>query len=66
MPDDLQTQLDELKYARAAGVTRVTHNGVTTEFRSLVEIDRIIAGLEAQLSGAPRNLNIVVRSSKGW
>jgi len=42
-------QLDALRAARALGVTRVTVDGNTTEYRSLAEIDRIIADMEVDL-----------------
>lgn len=44
-----QAQLDAARRARASGVTRVTVDGRTTEYRSLDELDRIIASMEADL-----------------
>lgn len=52
-----QAQLDAIKEAFASGITRVTYDGKTTEYRSLAEMERIIARIEASLaseSGKPR------------
>lgn len=66
MADDLQAQLDDLRTARNSGVLRIRHGEVWTEYRSLDEVNRAIAALEAQLGQAPKSFNIAVRSSKGW
>lgn len=42
-------ELADFEAALAAGVTRVTHNGVTTEFRNLDEMMRIRAMMRAEL-----------------
>ncbi len=46
-----QAQLDAIRAAYALGVTRVTHDGQTTEYRSLAEMRQIMADMEADLAG---------------
>jgi hypothetical protein len=54
-----QAQLDAIKRAYATGVTRVTYEGKTTEYRSLAEMRQIIATIEADLAAqAGRKLPI--------
>lgn len=45
-----QQQLDAIKRAYASGVTRVSYEGKTTEYRSLAEMREIIATIEADLA----------------
>lgn len=45
-----QGQLEAARRAYASGVTRVTHDGMTTEYRSLAELRQIIADMEADLA----------------
>lgn len=45
-----QAQLDAIKAAYASGVTRVSYDGKTTEYRSLAEMREIIATIEADLA----------------
>lgn len=45
-----QAQLDAIRRAYASGVTRVTHDGMTTEYRSREDMRRIIAEIEAELA----------------
>lgn len=45
-----QAQLDAIKRAYATGVTRVTYDGKTTEYRSLDEMHRIITTIEADVA----------------
>jgi hypothetical protein len=45
-----QAQLDAIKKAYASGVTRVSYDGKTTEYRSLAEMRQIIATIEADLA----------------
>jgi len=47
-----QGQLEAARRAYASGVTRVTHDGMTTEYRSLAELRQIISDMEADLSAA--------------
>jgi hypothetical protein len=65
----LQTRLDALKKARASGVLTVRHGDTQTTFRSLDEIDRIIASLEAEIasaSGTPRRrVRYIYQAGKG-
>lgn len=52
-----QAQLDAIRRAYASGVTRVTYEGKTTEYRSLKEMREIMQTIEADLakaSGAPK------------
>lgn len=52
-----QAQLDAIKLAYASGVTRVSYDGKTTEYRSLSEMRQIITTIEADLAaqtGRPR------------
>lgn len=42
-------ELQDLEAAIAAGVTRVTHNGVTTEFRTLEEMMQIRTMMRLEL-----------------
>lgn len=54
MPVDVQTRLDRIKEARSLGVTQVTENGRAMTFRTLSEMDRVIADLEAEIAGQSR------------
>jgi hypothetical protein len=45
-----QTQIDELKDAIASGVTSVSINGRMVSYRSLAEMERLLARLEAEVS----------------
>jgi hypothetical protein len=45
-----QAQLDAIKAAYASGVTRVSYDGKTTEYRSLAEMREIIATIEEDLA----------------
>ena len=59
-----QAQLDTIKRAYATGVTRVTYEGKTTEYRSLAEMRQIIATIEADLAAqAGRKLPIAAYAS---
>ena len=46
-----QAQLNTIKEAYAEGVTKVTYNGRTIEYRSLSEMKAIIADIEGDLGG---------------
>lgn len=51
------TQLVAIKEAYASGITRVSYDGKSTEYRSLAEMREIIATIEAALAadmGKPR------------
>lgn len=45
-----QAQLDAIKEAFASGITRVSYDGKTTEYRSLGEMRQIIGAIEASLA----------------
>ena len=45
-----QAQLDAIKRAYASGVTRVSYDGNSTEYRSLADMRQIIATIEAELA----------------
>lgn len=53
-----QAQLDALREAFASGVTRVSYEGKTVEYRSLSEIQAAIRAVEAGLSSTPRTTHI--------
>lgn len=46
-----QAQLDALKAAYASGVTKMSYDGKTIEYRSMEELKQAIATVEASLSG---------------
>ena len=50
MADYTTTQLAAARAALAAGVTRVSHEGTTTEYRSLAELKETIAIMESDLN----------------
>lgn len=45
-----QAQLEAIRQAYASGVTRVTYEGKSTEYRSLAEMREIISGIEGELA----------------
>lgn len=45
-----EAQLEAIRLAYASGVTRVSYDGKTTEYRSLAEMRQIIATIEADLA----------------
>ena len=47
-----QAQLDALKDAKAKGVLKVQYHDKIVTYRSIQEIDRIIADIEAELQAA--------------
>lgn len=49
---DKQARLTKLKKARDSGVLSVTHQGVSTQFRTLKELERIIAAIESEIGAA--------------
>ena len=66
---DLQARLEALKAARDSGVLRVRYGETDTTYRSLDEIDRIIAAIETDLaraSGAQRVRTIRLYTRSGW
>lgn len=49
---DLQTRLTEIRKARDSGTLIVKHGESSVTFRSLSEMDQIIADLDGRLNGA--------------
>lgn len=49
-----QSQLDALKAAYASGTTRVTYEGKTIEYRSLAEMEKVMAKIEAEVVGVEK------------
>jgi hypothetical protein len=64
-----QSELDAIEDAIASGVTRVTHNGTTTEYRSLADLmrlrDEMTAGLTASGAIKIRRLRIITTKGLG-
>ena len=59
---------DALKSAIALGVTSVTYDGIRTEYRSLAEMQQILAQMEAEIAdaaGTKVTRQILVRPKKG-
>jgi hypothetical protein len=50
--EDLRARREALTAQRASGVARVSYDGKTVEYRSLVEIDRAIEALEREIAAA--------------
>jgi hypothetical protein len=66
---ELQAMLESVRRARASGVLTIRKGDDSTTFRSLKEMDAIIAGLEAELAnadGAKRYRTLRVYSGSGW
>jgi hypothetical protein len=61
MADYTQSQLDAIREAYAAGVTSVSHEGTRTEYRSLADMERIIAVMETDLNSNTRTRTRVLR-----
>ena len=60
-----QAQLDALCEAYASGVTKVTYEGKTVEYRSLADLSRAIATITAALEGVAPRRNHYPAFSKG-
>lgn len=63
MADYTQSQLDALRASYAAGVTRVSYDGKSTEFRSLTEMRQIIDEISAAIEGVRRRRRFLTRTS---
>jgi hypothetical protein len=66
---DLEAKRDALKSARASGVSRVTYDGRSIEYRSIAELERALDAVEAdiaKLAGTTRTRGVYVRPVKGW
>ena len=57
----LQARIDALRTARDSGVLIVRHGDTSTQFRSLAELNSILANLEAELDAATDNVRSRVR-----
>lgn len=65
--EQIAAQLDSLKKARNSGVLIVRHGDESTQFRSLAEMDKIIASLEGQLATTKRKrVRYIQESCKGY
>ena len=60
-----EAQLTELQENYAKGITRVTFNGRTIEYRSLRDMQTVISKLEQDLSGERPTRQYRVNVSKG-
>lgn len=65
----IQSRIDALEKARDSGVSMVRHGGTITQWRTVAELDNILAGLYARLDNTngttkPR-VNYVQQNSKG-
>ncbi|MCE8540265.1 hypothetical protein KBY27_22600 [Ruegeria pomeroyi] len=49
---DLRARRDALTAQRSSGVTRVSYDGKTVDYRSLTEIDRAIEALDREIAAA--------------
>lgn len=61
---ELRTRREALLAARASGVSRVSYDGKSIDYRSLAEIDRAIEALDREIAAAEgrrivRNLRVV-------
>jgi|DewCreStandDraft_4_1066084.scaffolds.fasta_scaffold338118_1 hypothetical protein len=61
-----QAHLDAIKEAYASGVLTVTFEGRSTTYRSLDEMERVIAAIEKELNPAKRRRQYRLSSSKGF
>lgn len=52
------TELAEIKAARAAGIATVSYGGRTITYRSLKEMDEIIAKAEADTAGGRNSVTL--------
>ena len=51
-PADLKTRRDALAAQRSSGITRVSYDGKTVDYRSVAEIDRPIEALDREIAAA--------------
>ena len=49
---DLRARREALSSKRASGVARVSYDGKTVDYRSVVEIDRAIEALDREIAAA--------------
>ena len=66
----LQIRIDALRKARDSGVLMVRHGDELTQFRTLAEMDKILADLEADLAttqGTKKSrVRYISQSDKGY
>lgn len=67
---EIQARIDSLEAAMAAGVTTVTHNGTTTTYRSVIEMQRVLSWLKGEKvkaagSATRKRLRYLRQSGKG-
>lgn len=66
----IQARLDAIRKARDTGALIVRHGDTSTQFRSLAEMDQIIASLQRELdnaNGVKRSrINYIEQQSKGY
>lgn len=62
----IQVRIDALEEAIAAGVTRVSYDGKSVEYRSLEEMREIVNDLQTQLDGKPKRKQQRVKTSRGY
>ncbi len=61
-----QTQIDALKAAIASGVLIVRHGDTWTTYRSLNEMMRVLASMEAEANAGSRPRRTVAQFDKGF
>jgi hypothetical protein len=66
----VQARLDAIRKARDSGVLLVRHGDTSTQFRSLAEMDQIIASLQRELDGlngvTRSRVNYIEQKTKGY
>ena len=65
---EMKTRRETLSASRASGVARVSYDGRTVDYRSMVEIDRAIEALDREIAaaeGRPIVRQVRVTTSKG-
>lgn len=66
---EIQGRIDAIQSARDSGALIVRHGDTSTQFRSLAEMDRIIADLQSQLDRANgvtrKRVKYIAQCSKG-
>lgn len=60
-----QAQIDALKVAMASGVLTVRHGDTSTTFRSISEMQKVLAQMEADLAGTTRPRRTVAAFGNG-
>lgn len=66
---ELAARLEAIRAARDSGVLSARHGDTSSTFRTLDEMDRIIASIEAEIAGRtnPQRVRIVrINSGNSW